>query len=605
MADMESLLSTLFHMGVEKVGLTSATRTLLLPHVPKIIRFVTDGFQNNDLITMAQNNVITTILLFLTIFIFYSKRHKINIWTDKVFDYINSKLFVAKKLEKAGISSTTINVANPIDVISTIKFVKDNINSNEYFEWLSMGEVELITHVNYDEVSRNSYSRLTVSDMGFLKDNFMKESIILPKQLTIRLKIPEDTFKISTVDIIITAEIEKPKPLPIVGGDKNAAPPLQPIENDNDILKKIRMSVTLKYPSKNNINTMGIYTHFNKVIHEYMEKKYYQQQKNKRSLTITKYVDADTSISLYNGSIITKKESLNRYLGNYIHQQSDTLTKMINSFIEDCKKKQFDCFTPIIPHLSLLIYGPPGSGKSTLADRIALALQRNVKMFNIKKYYTLSKVKSFIRHYRTSSYVILIDEMDKFIEILMEDMKLREELAKENKLKEVEPDKETSNEDPDVYEDDEDNNNDNSKEKKKEKEKYVTQPKYNYNIDDLLTIFDESMMASGAVTVATTNNPETIRNIGKGGTRGAMVRAGRLKLFKLDYFDKETIDKLITIKYGKDHNITIPDSWFNEMGNAKIQNSNFISILKSAEKDELINLVNQDIENYEALQLME
>lgn len=605
MADIESLLSTLFHMGVEKIGLTSSTRTLLLPHVPKIIKVVTNGFENNDLVRVVKDNIITTILMIMMTFLLYTKREKLNKWFDNALEYISARLFVNKKKEKEkyGTSTTSIKVSNPIDVISTIKFIKDNINSNEYFEWISMGEVELITHVNYDEVSRDreKYCGIAVTDVSYLNQNFMKESIVLPKELTIRLKLPEDIFKISSVGVIITAKIEKAKVSQIKTDDKhNKVEIIEP--DDKNIFKKINMLVTLKYPNEHNINTMGVYTYFNQIIKNYMEKISLEEMKNRQSLTISKFVDSKTSITLYSGPIISKKDSFKRYLGNYIHQQSDTLAKMIDSFTLDCKKEHFDCFTPIVPHLSLLIYGPPGSGKSTLADRIALSLQRNVKMFNIKKYFTLSKLKSFIRSYRTSSYVILIDEMDKFIEILREDMKLKEELAKDNKLKEVEP-IDNGVDDPDCNDDESDDSNKTKTAVKQNK--YVVQPKYDYDIDDLLTIFDESMMASGAVTVATTNNPEIIRNIGKGGTRGAMVRAGRLQLFKLDYFDRGTIEKLIGLRFGDEHNISVPDSWFNETGNAKIQNSNFINILKSAEKDNLVELVSQDIKNYEELQIVE
>jgi hypothetical protein len=123
--------------------------------------------------------------------------------------------------------------------------------------------------------------------------------------------------------------------------------------------------------------------------------------------------------------------------------------------------------------------------------------------------------------------------------------------------------------------------------------------KFNYGVEDMLPLFDGTYQAYGAITIATTNNPEVLLEIGSGKTKGALTRAGRLKPYRIGYFDSNTVNQLITIKFGVGHGIQIPDEWYDENNEIKIQSSNFIEILKFATQENLVELLKSDMKIYE------
>ena len=119
--------------------------------------------------------------------------------------------------------------------------------------------------------------------------------------------------------------------------------------------------------------------------------------------------------------------------------------------------------------------------------------------------------------------------------------------------------------------------------------------KYNYDPEDLLPLFDDTCKVPGSITIATTNNPDVIMNIGTGKSKGAMIRSGRLKLFRLGYFDRDSVEQLFNIKWK--NRMTIKDDWFGDNGEIKIQNSNFMDILRESTEENLYDNINKEILN--------
>ena len=80
-----------------------------------------------------------------------------------------------------------------------------------------------------------------------------------------------------------------------------------------------------------------------------------------------------------------------------------------------------------------------------------------------------------------------------------------------------------------------------------------------------------------------------------------MLRAGRLKLYRMGYFDRPTVEKLLTLQYGNDHRISIKDEWFDEKNEIIVQNSNFIEILKTVSKEKFVEKIDNDINEFNSI----
>jgi hypothetical protein len=571
MAGLDDLFSTLVFMGAEKLHLASTTRTLLMPHIPKVTKFLNESIQNDKLTLFLKNNVFVIIFTVIVIGLVYKCQKHIGKLIDNLISkFTKQKSKVDENID--GYSKNMIVVQKSSTIIGIIKFILNNESTEEYFKCKHVGDIHVTTYVNSDTKNRDAYEMHDVCSMNYLSDNFVRDTVDLPSDVVIDFKLPEDKFPISNVEITINTRLEPAKPIqPEPPKEENDAnQPNQPSKysnvNHSTMLNRLKMEMTFKFKKSSNVNALAIYSYFIRTIDTDIKNRHQESIKNQKKLIIKKYTSANgrSFILIYEGDAISIEQTMEMYLGNYVHQRSSELMKMVKIFREDCKKTTVDCFTNIIPHLSLLVHGPPGSGKSTLADKMAMALQRNIIILNMKDYFEFSDLVQFMKAYRSEKYIVLIDEIDKFIITLLKDMEKDTEIVDdENKRR---------------------------------------SRVYSYDVDDLLPLFDDSYMAAGAITIATTNNPHVINNIGKGGTRGAMVRAGRLKSFKMDYFTREIVESLLIRKYGKNHTVKLNDKWFDKEGHCVVQNSNMISILKTTDEKDLVKTINDDIESYKKLQ---
>jgi len=227
---------------------------------------------------------------------------------------------------------------------------------------------------------------------------------------------------------------------------------------------------------------------------------------------------------LYTGKKLDIDYLTKIYLDTYFHQKKDIVWNLV-------KKVHFEpeFFYKFGQPAStnFIFYGPPGSGKSTFINRIARTLQRSIVSIDMKSmiekrqlrdlllnpygvsgsYYSGSDRSS--SHLNVNEVIYVFEEFDNYIKILVEDSKKQECSAQKS-------------EDENVI------------------VKFSLDTKmFDYDIKDLLDIFQGTVPVEGRIIIATTNDLEFIRN-----ECPALIRDGRLTPVEFGYLEADVFDKM-------------------------------------------------------------
>jgi energy-coupling factor transporter ATP-binding protein EcfA2 len=648
MSEYESFISMICHALLEKVKLSSAIRTIIFPQVPKISKLVMTLIESDSTFEFLLTHYyyIFTLIIFICL-IFFKK--KVKLFLKDSYDSIVSvyKQLIGKDvIEINGIKyyNTKVLVSDPSNVISIMRYISDNLDNDKLFELISIEEIEYKYHMTFKqkiaEYKKKGHHFNHMFTFTSMNSEFDKYTITLPKKISFKFFVPKDKFLQEYITINMSTECIKDEPIRKNDNEEDeddsltrriAKKNIKAESSNLDVsFDDIKLHIELVYSGKR-FNPTSFMNYFNGYVKDYIKSKYNEICISNKSEQIYKHFSNHKFIStIYNGPIIPVKDRIDIYMGSYIHQKADELRALVNAFMKDCEGDTFGATSSIIPYMSLLIYGPPGSGKSSIAERLAMALKRHIHTLDISHYSKLNNLTEKIATIRSKENIVLIDEIDKIIMKIKEDEESNLECIDESdkKMKDEKEGQELlSNEREYILLEDNSSpvielskilNGDNSKKEYKSKEDgdkpdkdkeiknmihnyNIPKRKFDYGVEDLLPLFDGTYQGYGSITIATTNNPEILLDVGNGNTKGALTRAGRLKPYRIGYFDSNTVKQLIDIKFGKEHDIQIPDEWYDENNEIKIQSSNFIDILKFATPDNFIELLINDMQIYENL----
>lgn len=554
MSDLSNLLSTLLHLAIDKLGLSSTTRAIILPHIPNIIIMVknitSDGLPNLPNISIitevCSHLTIPFILIILSTIGYYWKKH----YKPTVIK--TTEVVACKDFKKEEPEKIKIMITNYSDVMGILFYIQKNADNKLLIKTIRTNNLKICNNFMINQTDINKPLAFNCTD---LKVNFGKSSITFPDNIALTMKV--DPIKFGTDWINIEIQTEQTK--------------TTKDNKDNDSDKKelnkttkleLYMSMTIIGLDMTNANGYMFINYFMNNVKSFLDEMCVQETHKKIILkkeeisSINNY--SKLEFNFFTTDHNTFEERYISYIDTFIHQEAIIIKEMVlslNNYI--INPTNINPLSPCIPHISLLLYGPPGSGKSSLGIRLAKVFNRSIKYINITLYTRLSDLITIMISHRNLYSVVILDEFDKHIEKLNDDIKIK------------------TSSDGNII---------------------ASNPKYDYTADDLLRVFDESYMVSGAITIATTNNLDIIENIGKGNSKGAMIRAGRLKKMRIGYFDKESVKKLINYKYK--HDIKIKDEWFDKSGELLIQNSNFIDILRFNNNiNKLDDMIKKEIKN--------
>ena len=241
-----------------------------------------------------------------------------------------------------------------------------------------------------------------------------------------------------------------------------------------------------------------------------------------------------TNTIIYYGYKKSLEEKKSEYIDSLFHEKKEELW---NNLYKINYEPEFFTKLGQIPRMGLILHGPPGTGKSSFAYRMAMALDRNLLIINlkiIKKKHHLFNL--FNRPYIGSDYrnpkevIIVFDEFDFGIKYLYNKEKQRQKQI--NELENIL----TSN----------DENNISLKEideKRKSMENELC-------LHDLLDIFQGIVPTEGSICIATTNDIETIKELCP-----PLVRPGRLTPYHFGYPSLKIINEISNYYFNENLNL--------------------------------------------------
>lgn len=612
MSAVKSLFSTLFHVGLEKVGLDTTTKALILPHVPTVL----DLCSNVTYIDIDKSRIepyydyMTYVIgIIFSIYAFYN-----------YFNLIINYIFPQKPIKMPFDDTIEIKVANDIDAQSILYYIMNNADNNKLIRNIDVSKMQVNKNASAEQ-----YSMMNSTSKELLIC-FMKSTYLTPNVAQFTYMIDSKKYKINSVDMEIKVSENSPK-------KNNDEEENNKDEKDNEKKEKekekkikllnknkIDMSIRIKGLSKSTSNGISFYKDFCDIVRNYLKMKKNEEYGSIKQLEKV-FIDPSTIQDNNKPSFLRDKnemrlvfhdcpknttfdDRIELYLKTFINQSSNELERVLHEMEDGMICKNNSPLSQQNPSISLLVHGPPGSGKSTIPVIMAKICERNIVYLSLSDYYNFKQLRNAIIKNRTRSTVLVLDEIDKFINKLIDD-KENPELVMPIEHKHhhldgiVSPTCEPGTTNKDLKNELGDNMDTETKMvsnmvnafNKVQNAKRIR--KYNYDPEDLLPLFDDTCKVPGSITIATTNNPDVITNIGTGKTKGAMTRSGRLKLFRIGYFDKESLRTLFDIKYKTP--IKINDNWFNELGEIKLQNSNLMDILRISTIDDIHKNIDQEI----------
>lgn len=237
---------------------------------------------------------------------------------------------------------------------------------------------------------------------------------------------------------------------------------------------------------------------------------------------------------IYDGNIYTKEEGYKRYIEPYFSPNKDRLWKTFEMI-----QYEPDRIISLgqTPYFNMLAYGPPGSGKSTFAYRIAMALGRHIVNIDLSSALTLGRntmyqifQKPIINNtiYPPNKCVFMIEEIDYAIATL--DKKKEEPKWFDPRFFPGYSDFKIENSGRGQDE----KNSGRGQDEKKEKAR-----SNDFELSDLLELFQGPIPRNGGIVIATTNNIDLIRK-----KIPELIRPGRLTPILFDYLDYDTLQQI-------------------------------------------------------------
>jgi hypothetical protein len=345
----------------------------------------------------------------------------------------------------------------------------------------------------------------------------------------------------------------------------------QKIDNNNI---PIENSVPLKYLeihlTKLNSQIKNGETYI-KILNEHVDKKEKEEINIKLVYTkimLLKNQLQEHNIAFYNG---TKDDLQNKekiMIDTFFHQEKDRLWNLIKNIHFNPSK-----FTDLgqAARGNFLLYGPPGSGKSTFTYRIATCLNRHILSLDlreIKNKFDLYQIVQKPRGGNHKNYIVMLEEFD--ISIKEIDARSKIKIKRENAWLKYMASK-CDNDDIELFQ--EKKSDVENKDNKKDKDTMSSEDG-EYNIRDLLEIFQGPIPFDGMIMIATTNKFDEIKEICP-----ELFRPGRLTPIYFGYINKDTLQEISLFYFNQKitsyipENITIPTSQIIELAlEAKSQN---------------------------------
>jgi len=323
-----------------------------------------------------------------------------------------------------------------------------------------------------------------------------------------------------------------------------------------------------------------------KILNEHVDKKEKEEINIKLVYTkimLLKNQLQEHNIVFYNG---TKDDLQNKekiMIDTFFHQEKDRLWNLIKNIHFNPSK-----FTDLgqAARGNFLLYGPPGSGKSTFTYRVATCLNRHILSLDlreIKNKFDLYQIVQKPRGGNHKNYIIMLEEFD--ISIKEIDARSKIKKKRENAWLKYMASK-CDNDDIELFQ--EKKSDVDNKDNKKDKDT-ISSEDGEYNIRDLLEIFQGPIPFDGMIMIATTNKFDEIKEICP-----ELFRPGRLTPIYFGYINKDTLQEISLFYFNRKitsyipENMIIPTSQIIELAlEAKSQN-----ILPNAQFNFFINKLN-------------
>ena len=308
-----------------------------------------------------------------------------------------------------------------------------------------------------------------------------------------------------------------------------------------------------------------------KILNEHVDKKEKEEINIKLVYTkimLLKNQLQEHNIVFYNG---TKDDLQNKekiMIDTFFHQEKDRLWNLIKNIHFNPSK-----FTDLgqAARGNFLLYGPPGSGKSTFTYRVATCLNRHILSLDlreIKNKFDLYQIVQKPRGGNHKNYIIMLEEFD--ISIKEIDARSKIKKKRENAWLKYMASK-CDNDDIELFQ--EKKSDVDNKDNKKDKDT-ISSEDGEYNIRDLLEIFQGPIPFDGMIMIATTNKFDEIKEICP-----ELFRPGRLTPIYFGYINKDTLQEISLFYFNRKitsyipENMIIPTSQIIELAlEAKSQN---------------------------------
>ena len=308
-----------------------------------------------------------------------------------------------------------------------------------------------------------------------------------------------------------------------------------------------------------------------KILNEHVDKKEKDEINIKLVYTkimLLKNQLQEHNIVFYNG---TKDDLQNKekiMIDTFFHQEKDRLWNLIKNIHFNPSK-----FTDLgqAARGNFLLYGPPGSGKSTFTYRVATCLNRHILSLDlreIKNKFDLYQIVQKPRGGNHKNYIIMLEEFD--ISIKEIDARSKIKKKRENAWLKYMASK-CDNDDIELFQ--EKKSDVDNKDNKKDKDT-ISSEDGEYNIRDLLEIFQGPIPFDGMIMIATTNKFDEIKEICP-----ELFRPGRLTPIYFGYINKDTLQEISLFYFNRKitsyipENMIIPTSQIIELAlEAKSQN---------------------------------
>lgn len=297
---------------------------------------------------------------------------------------------------------------------------------------------------------------------------------------------------------------------------------------------------------------------------------------------------------IYDDKKFDAKKQKKLYIDSFFHPKRDILWKAVHRV--HFEPEYYYKFGQAGKHC-ILAHGPPGTGKSTYAYRIAMATGRHIVNLNLSDiesrglfYQILRNPNVAGRNEPTKDVIFILDEFDDAIKKLYNETKMENDMneliikkIKESKdstenismevlLKQLQPQKTSTNDD------------EMSSGSKKKVNANNLKVNKSLTMNDLLNVIQGSVPLDGLIMVATTNNYEEIKDICP-----ALFRPGRFTPVLFDYPTKSLIDQMTNFYYNKTisdilelpEQIKMPISWFTDKMSTYDDFDFFVEELKS------------------------